>query len=128
MKITDAIRKLATDYPNAVYVPPSGEIGDGKCFYTRGDVSDGPERSGCIVGQAVVMARPELEDGLKEVDYASMGAEDLLRDLSLDLELEEEELHWINSVQEHQDMGDCWSEAVREADEEMDEEPEDDVY
>lgn len=133
MKTSANVRELAEKHPNAVY-----EIAGGACSYTSGDVVDRKTKhilgSGCIVGQALLKERPDLEPMISELDAAgSLEVYDLFDNIAdygfadeidpnaaVDIEdvpeLSLEMISWMQSVQTLQDEGHTWGEALSRAD------------
>jgi len=113
--LIDAIRKLAANYPDAVYA--NGTMG--ACSYSQGAVTNGPERTGCIVGQAAALigvSNQEIEHG-GETGYGEF-LDTLAKNKWLDTDSKSigDQYDWIGRVQERQDSGVEWGEAVKSAD------------
>lgn len=102
MKATELISKvkeLASDFPHAVYSEQQ------TCYYTRGRVYDGPDTPGCIFGQAL---REDYYEILVNNDQETIT--DVLELIGIDFDGDQGD--WFLTVQEHQDKGEEWSEAV----------------
>ena len=117
-RITVAVRHLAHDFPNAWY--PALPEATGTQRYTRGRPSHGPNRDGCLLGQAVCLALPDLHTVLEELDARSelTSVEGLIQALGLDDTSEMDQLRvlWLRQVQTRQDQEQVWSRCVAEAD------------
>ena len=126
-----AVREVAAEWPNNVYQLSNPEItGNGiQCSYTAGENSDCP-RNGCIVGQAFVRSGVLQEHEVAQLDNAGLepvGIATILSKLTFNgntpshwkvIKRDErhELLYWLTSVQEAQDRGQTWQEAVYTAD------------
>ena len=100
------VRQLATDYPNARYHKAAGSS---YCEYADGTVTNGPDHEGCIMGQA---AR------LLEIDLSNWGRVEihqLLDDEGWDMH-DYNAIDWLTQVQQIQDGGSTWSDAIVIAD------------
>lgn len=93
------VRRLAAESPDCVYESP-----DGDCHYQRGECSNGSV--GCIWGQA--LRRWGIIDESREraaVLVSRYGAG-----------LSDQQHEWVHAVQEFQDRGESWGDAVKAAD------------
>ena len=108
MNLVQTVRKLAADYPDAVY-----QGTDRGCFYTIGECGPG---NGCIVGQALQKLGYELE-GFDEQKGVGIGI--LIARLEIPCSCQDKD--WLIFVQDYQDMGKPWKEAVKLADETVEE-------
>ncbi len=121
--IVHAVRRLATLYPNAIYIEPDDA---GACMYTVGEVNNGPQRDGCIIGQALLIEG--IAADASNMENMEVGAPDMLRQLVNDEHLAQDIAgidqstvrQWFGWVQSVQDGGVTWAEAVRQADEHHD--------
>jgi hypothetical protein len=100
-KLTQAVRELAFEYPNATYRSTDPR---GACHYYRGVVENGPPEEGCIMGHAArradlseLVERMQTPEPIHHI-MANCGG-------------------WLRCVQLGQDKGRTWGEAVRYADE-----------
>lgn len=102
--ILDNVVTLIKKYPEAKYFPPGGKLG--ACFNNRGKVVDGPKEEGCIIGQACRMSGVTLEDGeggvLSAYNRREFQDENGIRFI-------------LRRVQERQDSGYTWKEALETA-------------
>lgn len=109
--VVSTVKELAKKYPNARYCLPKGS-GSGGCENVRGIVENGPPEEGCIIGQSLrILGVPEdLIDG----EY---GVEESLDLCSIHYESFGEMLPitFLIEVQENQDTGDTWGDAVEKA-------------
>lgn len=99
-----AVRKLAEEYPDAVYP-------NRKCYYSTGECGPG---EGCIVGQAAKIACPELYEIMRQRDQQAM------TDISAILapyNLPRIKLYWLSLVQSRQDHRQPWNKCITDADE-----------
>lgn len=111
------VRELAIARPETVYRPsPTGQASPAtRCSYLGGTCTDGTV--GCLVGQAF-FAIGFTADQLRPVDH--LGIEEALENL-LPSEFSAEEyrqVRWLESVQNAQDNGHPWHEAIDIADQE----------
>jgi len=132
MKMSDMIekcRELAKQYPEAWYERPEG--GRRSCLYTGGRVIVDGEKvcDGCILGNAILLADPEFySEKLSDEPHTGFGE---FTEVAFDWELvdidgrhavpttrSEMELDWLQCVQDRQDNGVKWGEAVAYADRE----------
>jgi len=109
-KMEAEIRRLATEFPDATYASTVLPDGTQRCYYDRGEVRNGPPEEGCIMGHAARNVLPQfyaqdLVDGSEEAAIGSMIAEQ-----------GSENVDFFLYVQENQDSGLTWSEAVTKAD------------
>ena len=115
--LVSKVRELAVARPETIYQPsPTGQATPTiRCSYLAGTCSDGTV--GCLLGQALVAVGYTAEQ-LRAVDL--LGIEEAIEKL-LPCELTDEEyrrVRWLESVQNAQDNGHPWGEAIRIADEE----------
>lgn len=101
--IINKVRELATKYPAAVY---KGHV----CSYTKGNVLNGPDREGCIFGQAIIELYPDFDFG--EPD--TYGIAELIERNNIDCK--KIQLDWCDVVQAKQDDDVAWGEALSIAD------------
>lgn len=104
------VRKLADEYPEAVY-PLAG------CYYSTGECGPG---TGCLIGQAAKTSSPELYALMLERDgrKSQIGIQSLLwkyKDLIEDFTVAKYD--WLGRVQVKQDYGTPWAKCVAGADE-----------
>ncbi len=102
------VRRLAAEYPDAVYQSFTKPDGTSRCFYDRGEVTNGPPELGCIMGQAALNVAPdfwdnELQHGTEEVSIGEL----------VDFW---DNADFLTFVQDNQDKGNTWSAAVAAAD------------
>ncbi len=106
------VRKTAAERPSVVYL-------DKDCRYAAGNCSDGS--IGCIFGQVL----SNLGVDVKEYDATDNGyGENIVPDINHILNEDsfvgnERDIHWCDLVQEYQDSGLSWEEAVKTADDEI---------
>ena len=124
-----SVRDGADAYPDAQYLDSDDGYG-GECLYFKGVVRNGPDNEGCIIGQFVVpLWRDDDIDWLhsQENAWGGYGLDAVLDDVDqLDIRFdtdnnEEYEAFtilrdWLVAVQQNQDTGHKWGEAVRKAD------------
>lgn len=111
------VRELAGAHPTAIYQSTDA---NGACYYTRGlvrDHIDGEEKTigvGCLMGQAL-KALDVPEETLYEYEDSQICevVEGLLLDVS---EHSNAEIAWLADVQQKQDAGNSWGNAVQLAD------------
>lgn len=122
------VKVLGLTYPNAVYQNVTNEkaielgihagcISTG-CYYTVGEVKDGPITAGCIVGQAIAAMPEEYRIPLKEgkdvngnTDDAYGGYHEIREIINADVDARID-YNWLSNVQFAQDNGKTWGEAI----------------
>lgn len=102
-QIIDAVRIIAARNPLFVY-----HDNGGFCEYVR----DG--QPSCLIGRAL-WELGLIDATMEDIPQNCSGAKELLTD-QLALQLDLDELHWLDLVQGCQDAKDPWSEAVSKAD------------
>lgn len=110
----DAVRWLASKYPDAVYIKP-----ENYCLYNFGDVDNGPDGCGCIMGQAARLLNefnPIKEIIAKTDEKNNDRIRNLIRLHDPDWKIPNDDLQWLSSVQRRQDSGSPWGEAVTQTD------------
>ena len=98
--------KLGQEQPDFIYNPAYDPLEFSiSCFYTEG-AKDGPECNGCIFGQALQNLGVPLEklETTQTIEF-------LLSDLGIAVTTEES--HHLRKVQEQQDTGKTWGEAIK---------------
>lgn len=103
--VVNEIRKVAAEQPDFIY---NGDTFPIECLYTKN--ADGSP-GGCIVGRALMRLNVEEEVLVKN---DGRGASGVLSELGIGGDIFV--MHWINEVQEIQDSGKTWAEAVQSAD------------
>jgi hypothetical protein len=116
-QLADKVRELAIARPETVYRPaPTGQTSPAAhCSYLGGTCSDGT--LGCLVGQALLAVGFTVEQ-LRSVDL--FGIEEALDKLH-PFELTDhqyQQVRWLESVQNAQDNGYAWREAIAIANQE----------
>jgi hypothetical protein len=102
-EIIAEVHRLAEANPKNRYL-------EADCYYTRGACSNGS--SGCIVGQAL----SALGYGEKLAHLDDERPQGILRVASLlGITGEQDQLDWLETVQDWQDRGDTWCDAVARA-------------
>lgn len=111
--LANAIRKVAEENPDKVYVRPvAGSI----CYYTHTDNETGVKTPGCIVGQAIFRLIGKL---VRQGDLSGpVGNHHWTRVLETDPSdrMDSYLRDWMAEVQRNQDAGASWLNAVRDAD------------
>jgi len=105
-----AVRKLAEEYPDAIY-PLAG------CYYSTGECGPG---LGCIIGQAAKISCPELYALMLEKDErkSQIGIQSLLwKNKNLIEDFAVNTYDWLGRVQVRQDCRTPWAKCVADADE-----------
>lgn len=101
-KIIEKILELIDESPESEYSPT-------ECFYTKGMAGNG--KCGCLVGQAIVRAYPELKKPLAALD--AVGVYPIGIAISrLDIECGTKEEIFLTKVQGRQDSGEEWQHCV----------------
>jgi hypothetical protein len=109
--VIKAIRDVAERHPDYVY--PGGLDQGGGCFY----VTDG--KPSCLLGHA--FWNLDMVDGnIENSDLNHQGILTILDTFGLE-DADEPELAWLERVQESQDSGQTWRDAVQFADDYTDE-------
>jgi hypothetical protein len=94
------VKELGEKYPDAIYEKLPIEMGPQRCSYSKGKVINGPEREGCIIGQALVELGIDLEC-VKDNNSINNYFESC------------EEADWLCDVQDLQDRGKSWGEVQK---------------
>lgn len=102
-KLIDEVRKIAAEKPAFVYTPPNMA----RCV----NVSDG--QPSCLVGHAF-WNLGLIDASFEEQENNAGGVYSLTQILGL--HLPEKEYNWLAQVQDNQDRGLPWGEAVKDAD------------
>ena len=113
----DKVRELAAARPETVYRPwPTGQSSPmTRCSYLSGACSDGTV--GCLLGQAL-LAIGFTAERLQPVDLLAI-VEVIEKLLPIELSKEDRQrVRWLESVQNAQDNGCPWREAIDIADRE----------
>ena len=106
-EVAKEVRRLADTFPNFQYVPPGPS-----CKYL--EEKDGEKVGSCIVGQALVNL------GLDKDELSKYEGESGYMVLSETCEVDGmNQLEWVDTVQDHQDYGRVWGEAIKAADYEI---------
>lgn len=114
-QVVAEVRSLAAESPRFVYMTPDDGAG-AACKYVQYD--DEGNLAGCIVGQALLrLGLPAAE----VQEYEGNPASTVVYRLASSTD---EDLAWLDHVQEHQDSKNPWGESVEYADVEGDEDPE----
>jgi hypothetical protein len=109
-QLIDEVKRLAQEYPNSRYIPPNtndyAQGGGAKCYYNKGVVINGPETEGCIFGQAT--------HNLDQEEYEKIANE--TRDICVLCcnVLNIPDSYYLGRVQDAQDIGYTWSQAIKE--------------
>ena len=109
-----AVRELAAESPDAVYEPDASK----SCEYTRPACGNG---CGCLIGQAIVRCDPDMKeslvrfDDIRSVEWEPLELNTVVC-LSTGGNIVGED--WLASVQDRQDNGATWRDAVAGADSE----------
>lgn len=104
--VVATVREIANESPGFVYEVPEG----GKCSYARGDSAD------CIVGRAMAKCGVPLDEMRVWDSGRRNGIITVVEDKWPESEHVAPELLWLSKVQDSQDDGNHWSEAVKRAD------------
>lgn len=113
------VRRLANQYPNAIYQSPNGFNG---CYYNVGIVANGPDTEGCLLGQAIRNLEPEIFEAITADSDDIVSLICIMNEDFDNSEDEEGDIEkWLSIVQGQQDGGKTWSEAVKIADLNMEE-------
>lgn len=114
-RIIREVRRLAAENPDFVYAPPMALYLNGE--WAKGDackyVHDG--RGSCIFGQAMMNTGDITADVIEPLEGG--GICDVCD--TLQLGLRDEEMAWARIVQQAQDVGIPWGDAIAEADQLM---------
>ncbi len=109
------VRRLANENPDFVY-PEFKKPHNGRtCSYLKSEKSD----VGCIFGQAILNIQPDLKEFLIHFDCeVDSGIKKCLQTLFPDIDLtypstSREQLDWCEKVQDEQDRGSTWGEAIK---------------
>jgi len=108
------VRKIAGEMPDFVYTDQGADLGPGAftpCSYLGRAIGD-EQGQACIVGTALQRLGVSRDDLLKVEERGSINA---LLSLGVARELSPT-LYWLSHVQQAQDTGFSWGDAVRLAD------------
>lgn len=109
-QLIQEIRKLATDWPNFVY-----ERCGSACNYTK---SKNNPNKGCIFGQAILNLQPDLKELLTNNNSTPITTVLLnLLDFEYKQEVNGNKISWCAEVQNKQDYGQSWANAIKLSDE-----------
>lgn len=97
--IIQAVREVAADNPLHVF--------EGQCLYVKSG------RPACLIGQAL-WKLAVIGPGLEARGANEGGVEEILNTLAI--QVDAEELHWLELVQGYQDNDHTWHDSVRLAD------------
>lgn len=114
--LIEEVRSLASENPDFVY-PEFKKPNNGRtCSYLKSQTS---EKEGCVFGQSILNLQPSLKEFLKEFDgEVDSGIRCCLQKLFPDIDLtypsvSREQLDWCEKVQDEQDRGSTWGEAIK---------------
>lgn len=106
--LKNKVIELATAYPNAKYCRPGLPVGGG-CHYAKGNVENGPETPGCVIGQAL-----RLLDNVTFNKFYDFGGTILGMVKNHDyFNGTDDESNWLFCFQCKQDSGKTWSECLK---------------
>lgn len=108
--VKQTIEDLCKEYPNAVYKTRE------ECFYTRGKVINGPEREGCIFGQAEYRLFGYNERKEKEEEGSICAISRAFKEM-FGFEPLSDQLYWFSTIQGRQDYGLTWQGALKQTNE-----------
>lgn len=111
-KVAKRVRKIAKKNPDFVYTDQGSEdVEEGiGCSYFGRSVTEPNVGQGCIVGQALQelgVTREEME----KAGIEGYSASDALKKLGI--RSSDKHLHFLDTVQMRQDIGDTWGHAVK---------------
>ena len=121
LDLVQEVRNLAKYHPDAVYHGPvkGGDL----CCYTEGECKDSTGETigiGCIMGQAILNIRPEMKRALEKADVHQIDVRCLLSEIGekhfdVGTCLFTNPVTFLASVQQDQDLGSTWGDAVEES-------------
>lgn len=118
-QIIKAVAEVAEDRPDFDYARQEGRTVHHQCSYLHNGVTMKGE--GCIVGQALIKTFPGAKDKLEEIEFG--GPSPSVRSLTEDPKVHDwfdgitaPEINWLAVVQDAQDNGKTWKQAVDVAD------------
>lgn len=107
-KLKQDIELLAKRYPDAIYGVRDEGMAD--CRYSIGPVENGPATQGCLIGHAL-RKQPAAFNVAKSWDTAG----EVITVGGLFNHDDDPTVKWLERVQDAQDNGETWSEAVERA-------------
>lgn len=117
-QIIKAVAEVAEGRPDFDYARQDGRTVNHQCSYLHDGVTMKGE--GCIVGQALIKTFPGAKEKLEEIEFG--GPSPSIRTLSEMMVTDwfkgitEPEVNWLAAVQDGQDNGRTWAQAVAVAD------------
>ena len=111
-KVAKRVRKIAKKNPDFVYTDQGVDdiYEGGGCSYFGRSCDDPETGQGCIIGQALQelgVTKEEMRDAVIE----GLSASDALK--ALGISSSDKHLHFLDTVQSRQDIGDTWKHAVK---------------
>ena len=108
--LVDEVKKLAKEQPDFIYIPPESKEAGGwrVCYYDKGN-----NCSGCIFGQAI--SRINSTFSFVKYNPDNNGNTNIRRLIEDNIDVTDEDrclINWCTTVQNRQDKGYSWSEAV----------------
>lgn len=114
-QVIEEVRRLAEEQPDFVYSDQEG-AGGGECSYFGCSAGDSSGQA-CIVGQGLASLNVDMSDLKRKEDTGhGMAIATALEGGVVDIPYTEEEAKWLGDVQNHQDGGKPWAQAVALAD------------
>lgn len=116
-KIAKQVRKIAKERPDFVYTDQVtyGVRVDGRCSYLGRSVAEPNIGQGCIVGQALQDLGVTREEMVK-ADIECLSASEVIEKFGISSN--DKYLRFLDTVQESQDTGYSWEQAVKNAENE----------
>lgn len=113
-KVAKRVRKIAKKNPDFIYTEQgSDDVEEGNgCSYLGRSVVEPETGQGCIVGQALQDLGVTREEMVK-ANIENLSASDAL--MRLGISSSDKHLHFLDTVQMRQDIGDTWGHAVKVA-------------
>lgn len=113
-KVAKRVRKIAKKTPDFVYTDQGSEdVEEGNgCSYFGRSVTEPNVGQGCIVGQALQDLGVTREE-MKKANIENLSASDAL--MRLGISSSDKHLHFLDTVQMRQDIGDTWERSVEHA-------------
>lgn len=115
-QVIEEVRRLAEEQPDFVYSKQEGANANEDCSYFGCFIGNTTGQA-CIVGQALAKLSVDMSDLKREEDKGfGMGIAEALVGGVVDIPYTEREAKWLGDVQNHQDLGESWAQAVVLAD------------
>ena len=106
--IVNEVVRLTTEYPDTVYK----YVDNMGCKYTLGSECI-EDKTGCLIGVAIQKSYPKLTEALEELDSKPecLGVINVMNYLGI--EYNDKQKYFLSSIQQLQDTGNTWGDALK---------------